>query len=80
MTLAFDALPSRDAELRAWLYEQWTTLEDGQTRLVFPPGEALFAGLRREGDTLWVNPGGLRPSMLVRCADGDARIVSALEC
>lgn len=72
----FDKSPERHDLLSAWLYAQWETLEDGEARIAFPPGEDFFSGLRRTGDTLRVDPGGFRCSFLVHCVDHEARITT----
>lgn len=43
-----------------FLIEQWATLDDGETRLAFPPGEQVFSGIRRVGNHLHVDPGAFR--------------------
>jgi hypothetical protein len=48
-----------------FLIEQWATLDDGQVRIAFPPGEPVFSGLRRSGDYLHVDPGGFRAPFIM---------------
>lgn len=55
----------RRTEIPAWLKEQWASLEDGEARIAFPPGESSFSCLRRRGDRLDVDPGGFRSTFTV---------------
>jgi hypothetical protein len=55
----------REMVLRRWLREQWASLAEGESRIAFPPGEEVWSGLRRCGEYLHVEPGGLRRPFLV---------------
>lgn len=57
-------------KITLWLFDQWKSLKDGESRIAFPPGETVFSGLRRRGDYLHVDPGGCRPSFTVDYSDG----------
>lgn len=48
-----------------FLRREWARLADGELRLVFPPGQEVWSAIRRRGDLLEVDPGGLRPSFIV---------------